>query len=209
MKILALALLLALRPLAAHPHAWIDLRTAPRVVAGHIVAVDFQLELDPMQSLLMLWPLNRAADEQQRAERWAALVADVRQTLAKRGHYLHTDAPFTPTVELERAGDNLLIRLHIRLATPTKRFRYQLYEDSYYIEMLHNRERPRLFLPPPAAEASLNPGAAVAAAGCTLTITPSNPSETVIMTAYALDAGSTGPAQLGKEFAETGEIRCP
>ena len=107
MKILALALLLALRPLAAHPHAWIDLRTAPRVVAGHIVAVDFQLELDPMQSLLMLWPLNRAA------------------------------------------------------------------------------------------------------AGCTLPITPSNPSETVIMAAYALDAGSTGPAQLGKEFAETGEIRCP
>lgn len=177
----------------AHPHAWVDVLLTPEVTAAReIAALHMQWRFDSFYAQVMLEEVQVSENESEFVERWAALEADINRTLRESGFYVVADAPFdegTGTLRVAEGELFLDVRLPLRAAVAT--LHYQVYEPTYYVEMLHAAAQPREW-----------------DNGCRLRLEAANPAPEKVAQAYALDRNGQGEAELGRYFAESGVLSC-
>ncbi len=195
----------------AHPHGWIDLRM--RLVVddeGHLIGLHQSWRMDPFYSLVVLEELGQAGGNDGLDAALDQLGSEIRDNLVPYGYYtestlagekLSFDEVNDYTV-LERGGRIEFIFL-LPLAEPQplagQTLRYQVFDPTYYIEMVHEEENRT-----PADDALLVGGSLA----CETRIQPADPDPEKVMQAAMLDVTDEAEPGLGRYFAETGEVTC-
>ncbi|MFC2992755.1 DUF1007 family protein [Halomonas tibetensis] len=195
----------------AHPHGWIDLRM--RLVVdddGQLTGLHQSWRMDPFYSLVVLEELGQVGDDGGLDAALDQLGIEIRDNLVPYGYYteltlagekLSFDEVNDYTV-LERGGRVEFIFL-LPLAEPQplagQTLRYQVFDPTYYIEMVHEEENRE-----PADDALLVGGALA----CETRIRPADPDPEKVMQAAMLDVDDAAEPGLGRHFAETGEVTC-
>ncbi|GHE22152.1 membrane protein [Halomonas urumqiensis] len=166
--------------------------------------------MDPFYSLVILEELGHAAGEDSLEAGLDQLGAEIRDNLSGHGYFteLHVDdqpVSFEEVSEytvLERDGRVQFVFL-LPLSQPLEfaehTLRYQVFDPSYYLEMVHE-----------AQDDAPAPGALVVAGDrqCDTRILPADPNPERIMEAAMLDVDDQAQPGLGRHFAETGEVTC-
>lgn len=177
----------------AHPHAWVDVLLTPEITADRrIAAVRMQWAFDPFYAQVMLEEVQAANSKAEFDARWAALEQDINRTLREANFHVAADAGFGEgTAALRVVDGELFLDVYLPLREAVPQLRYQIYESTYYVEMLHVAEQPREW-----------------ENGCRLQLEPANPSPEKVAEAYALDRNAQGEVNLGRHFAEIGVLTC-
>lgn len=198
----ALVALLVMMPgLAwAHPHAWIDVAVDVRFdAAGRIVALVESWLFDEFYTASAVGKGDPMRVEQMLIRTMANLKPHGFFTQVQSG--TRTIAVQPPVARSARVENGrLTMRFDLPLAEPvqpavSQPFRYQIYDPTYYIEILHKE----------GADAIRLVGAPV---GCKAQRQAPQPDPKAVAAAARLDRDQTGATGLGRFFAETVEIRC-
>lgn len=207
--LLALGLSLA-APVQAHPHGWIDLRM--RLVFdddGRLEALHQSWRMDPFYSLVVLEELGQAAGEGGLEAGLDQLGVEIRDNLAPQGYFteLRLDDEKVALGEvdeytvMERDGRVefvFLLPLAEPLALGGETLRYQVFDPSYYIEVVHEEEDGE----------PLDDALVVSGRECVTGVIPPDPDPERVMEAAMLDVTDEAEPGLGRHFAETGEVTC-
>lgn len=205
--LVAWVLLMMATQVGAHPHVWIDLRIKPVMnVQGELLGLEQAWRFDPFYSLVLLEELEKGGVAAELEERYDQLAWEIVKNLNNvsfftQGRVLQTPSQWNQVTEatLLRRGQRLELRFYLPLANPlllsSAAFSYQIYDPTYYIEMLH------------AAESGLDKTGLTAA--CQLELEVASPSSYLIEQALALDKTETAEdPELGKHFAEKVTLDC-
>lgn len=177
----------------AHPHAWVDVLVTPQTTTdGKLSVLEMQWSFDPFYAQVMLEEVQAAENQAQFDQRWADLERDIQNTLSAVNFYVNADSEFAAgTGKLRVTDGELFLDVDLPLRQPVEALHYRIYEPTYYVEMLHSPEQAHEW-----------------ANGCHLQLEAANPSEEKVAEAYALDFNAQGEANLGRYFAESGELTC-
>lgn len=205
--LVAWVLLMMATQVGAHPHVWIDLRIKPVMnEQGELLGLEQAWRFDPFYSLVLLEELEKGGVAAELEERYDQLAWEIVKNLNNvsfftQGRVLQTPSQWNQVTEatLLRRGQRLELRFYLPLANPlllsSAAFSYQIYDPTYYIEMLH------------AAESGLDKTGLTAA--CQLELEVASPSSYLIEQALALDKTETAEdPELGKHFAERVTLDC-
>ena len=189
----------------AHPHAWIDLRSAVVFDAsGKIAAIEEEWSFDEEYSAFNLQPLapeQRGSPAAIRAlmEKNLARIAPLGYFITMRSGDKPVAAAGVSKVASEMRGTRLWLRFTLSLTQPAdprpQPFSYWIGDPTYWIEMLHRGADP-VVLRGKAPE------------GCSVRIEPPHPTPELLARAAALDADAKVDPSLGQFFAEMVRITC-
>lgn len=202
---LACLTMVAGRPVAAHPHVWIDLRTTVMLDdAGRVAAIGQEWLFDPMYTAYATVGIDIASDSGQRM--LADLIDDSMKNLRDYDFFMRVRAdgarqdfvaPRDFSASL-REG-RLLYRFTVPLAQPVDPRAQDLdiavFDPTYYIDMVHLEGDVVAFRGP-------NPG------NCSARILAPTPDMNAIMAAQSADQDSNPDDTLGAQFAETVIVTC-
>jgi ABC-type uncharacterized transport system substrate-binding protein len=204
---LFLVLLLLTGSIQAHPHVWIDLRVSPQVnEQGQITALRQAWRFDPFYSLVLIEELEKGGPEEEKDQRMDQLALEVVQNLENFDFFTRVTAAgqhqaFESVIEynLMQVGRRIEFSFVLPLKKPValqgERLQYQVYDPSYYIEILHSsgRELDTQQLP----------------ATCKVDIQEPSPPGDLVEKALALDKDEVPEdPRLGEYFAETVNLDC-
>ena len=205
--LILLLLLITATKVNAHPHVWIDLRIKPVMnEQSALLGLEQAWRFDPFYSLVLIEELEKGGDATELEERYDQLAWEIVKNLNSvnfftQGYFLQAASQWGQVTEatLLRRGQRLELRFYLPLAQPLllkdSSFNYQIYDPTYYIEMLH------------ATEAGLDKTGLTA--GCKLELKAPTPSSSLIEQALALDKTETSEdPELGKHFAEQVTLGC-
>ena len=207
MRVVAItALLVVCGHLAAHPHAWIDLRVSVLFSEdGGVEALQQEWVFDPTYSHLLLEDM---AADQPHLDLEAALQVMAERMLGNlREHDYFTEITLADRrAEPMPARDATLTlrqrRLHLQFQlpiagtrpAPVRPLAYRVYDPTYWIEILHD------------------PGDVIHLAGgegCNAHVRAPQPEAWMVAYAATLDRNQRAPIEdLGRPFAEVVSIEC-
>ena len=209
-----LVLLATISSANAHPHVWVDLRVKPLMNAqGELLGLQQAWRFDPFYSLVLIEELERGGPKAELEERYDQLATEIVNNL--NGVHFFTQGQVNQAIKsnqttkanwgkvtdytLLRIGQRIEIKFFLPLNQPllltAAPFNYQIYDPTYYIEMLH------------ALEAGLDSTAL--SQGCAAQLTAPKPSADLIEKALSLDKTETAEdPQLGLYFAERVTLEC-
>lgn len=205
---LTLVLCLALMgQLQAHPHVWIDLRVNPKFDAeGQLIALQQSWRFDPFYSLLLIEELEKGGPAEELEERIDQLALEVVRNLENFDFFTRLRVEgrrqrFAEVQEfnLMQIGRRIEFSFVLPLAEPVQleqvSMQYQVYDPSYYIEILHATDQ--------------EPAPEWLPAACQFQVEAPNPSSDLIEKALALDEDEVPEDPLlGEYFAETVYLKC-
>ncbi|MGF1611318.1 MAG: DUF1007 family protein [Kiloniellales bacterium] len=191
----------------AHPHAWIDMRTA--VIfddQGRMAALRIHWLFDEFYTLFAIEGLDQDGDGQPDPENLAELAKLNVANLKEYDYFTDLTADGVQVTygdatdyETFMVGERLTLTFTIPLAEPVdpraKYLTYAVYDPTYWIEVLHVREQPVVF-------------EGAAPEGCRYGINEPNPSADAVGLAASLDRTQTVGDGLGVLFAEQVSILC-
>ncbi len=192
-------------PAAAHPHAWIDLRSSLILDSeGRIVAIEQEWLFDTFYTIFLTEDLDREAGE---AAAYAGLAHRAMGNLRDYDYFtvVRADGEKIPLNSVEDAaselrGSRLWLRFQVPLARPvdprTEQLEYAVYDPTYYIEILHMKGDVVAFRGPDAGS-------------CLGEILPPDPDPEIVSLAQALDRNAEADSTLGALFAERVRVSCP
>lgn len=202
--LVALCLVLRTGPVAAHPHAWIDVvSTVVLDDQGRAHAITQEWLFDELYSVFVVEELGREGTNDP-----AALLTLARRNLGNLREYDY----FTlwqvdgAKVALGDASEvatamrdgRLWLRFTVPLVTPVevvgRRVAYTIFDPTYFIAMGH------------VDQANVR---VEGWEGCTTTIRPAAPDEEDVDLAAALDRNAVADDSLGLAFAEWVDLSCP
>ncbi|WP_252106201.1 MULTISPECIES: DUF1007 family protein [unclassified Halomonas] len=195
----------------AHPHGWIDLSVNVVTDAqGRVTSLDQIWRMDPFYSLIVFDELRNVADATFE-EGLDQLGQDIRANLSAQHYFTSVWLDGEPQALGEvseyttyQSNNRLVYMFSLPLAEPVAlddgRLEYQIYDPTYYIEVVHEEQDGA-----PAESALALVGDETS---CTLSITPADPDPELVLQAALLDKGEQGEPELGRYFAETGHIDC-
>jgi len=205
--LVTLVLLVTVAKANAHPHVWIDLRTKPLMTEqGDLLGLEQAWRFDPFYSLVLIEELEKGGDATELEERYDQLAWEMVKNLNSVNFFTQGKVGLTASewnsvteATLMKIGQRLELRFRLPLAKSLPlndtSFSYQIYDPSYYIEMLH------------ATDSGLNTSALNAA--CQLQLKSASPSSELIQKALALDKTEVSEdPQLGMYFAEKVTLNC-
>lgn len=192
-------------PAAAHPHAWIDLRSRMVLNAnGEVSGLELYWLFDE-------WHTIYIADGFSRSGLTAAeyLTSVAQQNLANLAEYdyftkvtVNGDPVETGEVTAFETGlshERLWLEFDVPLERPVdpqgNQVSYKVYDPTYYIEILHQEGEPVTFEGPGAGR-------------CFGRIIAPNPTFEAVALAAALDVTQSAGDGLGEVFAETVDVTC-
>ena len=190
----------------AHPHVWVDLRVYPVLNdQQQLVALQQSWRFDPFYSLVLIEELERGGPPQELEQRFDQLALEVVNNLARFDFFSRVSRDgqrqsFGTVTEynLMQIGQRVEFSFVLPLQNPVSSnhlISYQVYDPSYYIEILHRQES--------GLETAHLP------ASCRVDLQAPNPASDLIEKAMALDADQTSDdPELGAHFAERVEIQC-
>ena len=192
----------------AHPHAWIDMRTALVFDdRGRVAALKVHWTFDEFYTLFATEGMDRDGDGEPDAERLQALADTNVANLAAYSYfsYLKIDgapADYVPPLDYgtEIDGDGrLTLRFTLPLLAPpdprSATVTYAIYDPTYYIQVLHVQNDP-IALEGPVPD------------GCDYRIEMPNPSADTVTFAASLDQTQSAGDGLGELFAEKVVLAC-
>lgn len=212
-RALGLGLLLLLPGVAgAHPHGWIDL--SMRVILdeqGRVEALHQRWRMDPFYSLVILEELGAAEGEASMEARLDQLGMEIRDSLAPQHYFTEVSHGGESVVlgdvgeytVMERGGRvefSFLLPLESPLELGEDALRYQVFDPSYYIEVVHEADDEV-----PLEEALIVAGGEH---DCATRIEAADPDPAKVAQAAQLDVTDEAPDGMGRYFAETGEVIC-
>ncbi len=189
----------------AHPHSWIDLRTA--VIfdeQGRITAFELDWRFDEFYSAFIV---EEYLGEGQPPDEFLREIAQTNIVNLRDYDYFTVVRADGETVELGDVreyqtgyqGDRLWLRIKVPLVEPldptSSSITASVYDPTYYIEVLYVEDDP----------VELGPGAPD---DCSKTIIPPTPDAEDISLAFSLDFTQRDTDGLGVNFAETLSIGC-
>ncbi|GLR64809.1 DUF1007 family protein [Marinospirillum insulare] len=202
-----LVLLTLAGQLNAHPHVWIDLRTKPVINdRGELLGLEQAWRFDPFYSLVLIEELEKGGAAEELEERYDQLAWEIVKNLNSVNFFTQGKAELMASQWAEvtestllKVGARIELRFFLPLVEPLlvkeATFSYQVYDPSYYIEMLHAKEGG-------LDRTGLKPT-------CELSLEVATPSPDLIQQALALDKTQVADdPQLGKYFAERVNLDC-
>lgn len=197
----------------AHPHGWVDLGV--RVIMddeGRVEALHQRWRMDPFYSLVILEELEAAEGNESMEVRLDRLGGEILANLAPHDYYTEfTHAGRKVPVDevreytvMQRNGRvefSFLLPLETPVAPDEHPMRYQVFDPTYYIEILHEAGDDEM----PRENALVLSGAEAA---CTTRIEPADPDPHQVAQAAMLDVDDEAEPGLGRYFAETGVVEC-
>lgn len=199
----------------AHPHGWVDISVEGMFDdQGRLTALRQRWRMDPFYSQVVMEDMAKVEGDTSMAQRLDALGVEIRNNLARENNLTHVTLDGKPVTQgtvsdtnTEYRGERLVFSFVLPFAEPQPMaghtLRYRVYDATYYIEMLHEANADGSEPLPDALTLDHAP------AGCTTRIVKPKPDPQKVMEAAMLDQGETGEPNLGRFFAETGEIACP
>lgn len=195
--------------LVAHPHVWIDLRvTLLTNEQGQLTGLRQSWRFDPFYSLLVQEELQAGGSEWAMQQREQELASQIIGNLQPHQYFTRLRNAQGQRLAWQPVRDYTLIQTRRRvelsfellLETPLSledsAFTYQVYDPSYYIEILHVVEE--------GIQAGRLPST------CRVSVEDPQPSAELIMKALALDEQDVPEdPELGRHFAETIRVVCP
>lgn len=198
------AALLATHPAFAHPHSWIDLKVAVLFDdAGKVKGLQEDWLFDEVYTSYILDSF--AKGKPLTPERLAAIAQKIMGNLKSYDNFTKAKAAgkplalgsiTAPGAAMQGRRFELKFTANFAEAAPVKGFAYEIYDPTYYIEMLHaeGKEPIRLVGAP---------------AGCKPHVAKPTPSMDAIVRASSLDQTQTTDTGLGELFAEKVTVTCP
>jgi len=203
----SLVLLFSVGSLQAHPHVWIDLRVTPQVNdQGEITALRQAWRFDPFYSLMLIEELEKGGPEDEMEQRVDELALEVAKNLQNFDFFTRVRVAgqrqaFAQVTEYNlmqvgrRIEFSFVLPLEQAIALEGQQLQYQVYDPSYYIEILH--------IPGRGIDQDSLP------ASCKVDLQEPNPSSDLIEKALALDEDEVPEdPQLGEHFTETVTLDC-
>jgi len=200
----AFAVALAAQPAAAHPHSWIDLKIGVLFDGtGKITGLQEDWLFDEVYTTYILDSF--AKGEALTPARFAAIAQKIMGNLKDYDNFTKAKTNGKPLALGGIAAPGAALRGHRFALTFTatfahpvapKGFAYEIYDPTYYIEMLHAEGKDPIRL-------------VGAPAGCKPHIAKPTPSMDAIVRASSLDKTQTTDTGLGELFAEKVTISCP
>ena len=202
-------LLLAPAMVAAHPHAWIDLRT--QLVTdgnGRVEGLRQHWEIDPFYSLMLMEEFGSAGDGSEREDGLQHLAETMLGNMAEFDYMTRltldgdraawggvTDVQLT----VNDATDSLHFRFTLLFSEPLdldgREMEYAVYDPTYYIEVLH------------ADADAIETGAL--GAECSVRIREPDPPDSLVERMARIDrSGSPTEEGVGERFAQRVRIGC-
>lgn len=198
----------------AHPHGWVDLSVEGIFDdQGNLTALRQRWRMDPFYSQVVMEDMSRVEGDTTMAQRLDALGVEIRNNLETNDHLTHITLDGQPVgqgvvndTNTEYRDDRLVFSFVLPLAEPQAMaghtLRYRIFDSTYYIEMLHEANADGSAPLPNALTLSGAPQ------GCQTQIIKADPDPDKVMEASMLDRTEQGEPNLGRFFAETGEITC-
>ena len=192
-------------PAAAHPHAWIDLRSTVILDdQGRMTGIEQEWLFDEFYTVFALEDLG--TDTEAINKRLKELASVNLTNLQPYDYFTevranHGKVPLgtVGTFETTLRAGRLWLRFTVPLETPvdprTSEVDFAVFDPTYYIEILHLEEEGLAFR-------------GGAAGACTARIVPPNPSAETVMLAAAIDRKAKADNTLGALFAERVSITC-
>ncbi|MBS3785518.1 MAG: DUF1007 family protein [Gammaproteobacteria bacterium] len=194
----------------SHPHGWIDIRV--NVVmneAGQLAALEQRWKMDPFYSLALIEELNLLGATG-KSEALRLMADEIQQNLTAEQYNTEaeindTRLAFGPveTYELAEIEQQIVFMFTLPLSTPISMqaatLQYQIFEPTYFLEMLHEEDRNQ---PIPEALTVTGP------LQCETRIIAADPDPALVMEAAELGIDEEGEHGLGRFFADTGEVVC-
>jgi len=189
----------------AHPHTWIEFDI--RVVfddQGHVTGLHETWLFDEYYTMFVVEGAEKLTGTEQQ-DALNALLAENLKNLAEYKYFTHIYSGETPleTKIAENAatrmtGDRLEMSFFLPLVEPVGArelaVSYQIYDPTYYVEMLHYKGKDSITLD--------------GATDCAAKLNEANPDPSETLYASSLAQSETGYDGLGKLFAETAIIKC-
>ncbi len=195
------------KPAQAHPHEWIDIKTALVFdERGRLEKIKMDWLLDEYSTAFTMEGMERDAEgsvsEASLNELAATIVGNLREF-----SYLTTfepvgDVTIEKAVPMKGALDGIRFNFFFELILSEpldlqgSKLTYSAYDPLYYIEILHSQDGPAVSLEH-------------APDGCVADLKKPNPDEAQVAYAQSLDRGEAAEDGLGAFFAERVEISCP
>jgi len=205
--LVSLVFLLSAGNLQAHPHVWIDLRVTPQLNdQGEMTALRQAWRFDPFYSLMLIEELEKGGPAEELEQRLDELALEVAKNLQNFDFFTRVRAAGQRQALAEVTEYNLMqvgrrvefsfvLPLEQAIALQDQPLQYQVYDPSYYIEILHVPGRGVDQEPLPAT--------------CKVDLQEPNPSSDLIEKALALDEDDVPEdPQLGEHFTETVTLDC-
>lgn len=201
--------LLSHGPAAAHPHAWIDLKTAVLFNdGGEVSGLRVQWTFDEFYTLYAIEDFDADGDAQPDDDKlWQLAVVNL-ESLAEYDYftYLKVDGVQAATREVTdyetyMDGERLVLIFTVELLVPADprahTVAYSVHDPTYYIEVTHaaRSEEPIRFEGP-------------APDGCSFKLQYPDPDEEILFFAASLDQTQSAGDGLGAYFAEEVAILC-
>lgn len=189
-------------PVTAHPHAWIDLRTAVIVdKEGRVIAVEQEWLVDPLYSTLLIEDLDATTATALRTH-----SAEMLGRLKAHSYFteLRVDGEIQPPGEVREFSSELRsnrywLRFVLPLSTPidptAQTLTYAVFDPTYYIEILHLEKHVIEFL-------GAEPGR------CVARIDSPKPTADAMMRAGSPAVDASPDSSLGALFAERVDVGC-
>ncbi|GHB32461.1 DUF1007 family protein [Salinicola rhizosphaerae] len=215
LPVLPVLLMLGLPSAAlAHPHGWVDVSVEGIFDdRGELTALRQRWRMDPFYSQVVMEDMASVKDGSTMAQRLDALGVEIRDNLAKENNLTHITLDGQPVAQgkvtdtnTEYRDERLVFSFVLPLAHAQPMaghtLRYRVYDATYYIEMLHEANADGSQPLPDALTMADAP------AGCTTDIVKAKPDPEKVMEASMIDATQQTEPNIGRFFAETGEITC-
>lgn len=191
-------------PVAAHPHAWIDLRSTVMLnEKGHVIGLQQEWLFDDFYTAVATEATGSASEK---GTDWTALAKENLESLQAFDYFTQALADgkkvaLSKVTEYssEVRGGRLWMRFLVPFAKPidpaAQTFSYSVFDPTYYIEILHMK------------------GDVVAFQGaggnrCSGHIVKPKPSTELVLLAQALDKNAKSDDTLGQMFAEKVNVSC-
>lgn len=203
-----LIILLALTHSAyAHPHAWIDVKSAVLMNDdGNIKGVRVGWLFGDFYTAFAIEGMDQDGDGMPDQDLLDKLAEENLNNLATYNYFVEfmmngKTQSYQPVTNFDTFlnGSRLWLEFVVPLTTPVdpkdENISYSVFDPTYYVEMLHSKEMPISI----EGEGSDT---------CQYSIKPPTPSDETRLFASSLDATESGGNSLGKLFAETVKISC-
>jgi len=186
---------------AAHPHAWIDLRSTVVLDSeGRAIGVRQEWLFDPLYSAIVAEDLGNSTQALEAHGR------DVLDRLKAYDYYTQVrvdgeiQAPgivsdFTTGLQSKQYWIRFLVPLSTPVDPSVYALSYSVFDPTYYIEMLHLKDRPVDFI-------------GVGRGRCVAQVEPPKPAADAIMRARSLAVDARPDNSLGALFAERVVVGC-
>ncbi len=203
MAVLALAALMP-RAALAHPHEWIDMRSAPVFdAAGHVVALHQEWLFDDYYGQLSLPDFDANGNKVLDHDELMTLARENLANLKDYDYFTEVTVNGAKTAfagvgdidsRLEKGRVFLSFTLNLGKGIDPRgsSVSYRIFDPSYYIAMLHQKTEP----------------VRIDRAGCDYAINRPKPDAVWVTLAQGLDRNATAPDDLGRNFAETVTVTC-